>query len=593
MDEQITGLEKGDRIGAYEIVEEIGRGSLGMRAYLARHRLIDRPAVVILSFTQDEKVQALARREAEVLASVSHPHLVGLYDIGEYEGYLYQVQEYVSGRTLGTMARSGDQMPLPTVVRLFIDIADALDYLHERGYVHGEVRPGHIMVSADGVPVLLSSLAMSAQVEADQPDHVVLGPAPYLSPEAWVGKHDIRSDLWSLGMTLCFLLAGQVPLGDADREEARHAILSPDPLDLTALDDAAPEPLARIVRRCLEKDLARRYQSAADVRRDLESAHAYLESRRPGPSPVLLEPGRTIWLNVDYTEPGIPGKFREYRIEGEVGAGTFSTVYAAYDVIGDRDVALKILRRDRLDQDTVLARFQREAALLARLRHPHIVQVFNYGRYGRDHFIVMQLLENTTLEMAMDASSAFDLDEAVAIIAQLLAGLEALHGEGVVHRDVKPANVILAPDRAVVMDLGLARVSEGSTLTTLGQILGTPRYMAPEQARGEPATAQSDLYAAAVILFEMLTGEIPHQAASPGELIFKIAVEQPQSVTQRRADLPPALVAYLDQALDREPGARHRSASLAREELLVSVGLGNDDVLPAYRQMGRDLRLPD
>lgn len=590
---QVTELEPGVQIGGYEIVEEIGRGQFGLRAYLARHRLVDRMAVVTLCFAQDEAVRALVQRSAHILASISHPHLVGLYDAGEYQGIMYQVHEYVSGSALATIIESGDHLPLTTVVQLMTNIADALDYLHGRGYVHGEVQPSNIIVSTDGVPVLLSSLTLSAPAEDAGPDGMVLGPAPYLPPEAWQGKSDERSDLWALGMTLCFLLVGEVPLGEADRVEAREAILSAVPLDFHVLDEMAPEPLARIVRRCVEKDLTRRYQSAADVRRDLESAQAFLESQRPGTSAALLEPGRTIWLNVEYVEAKIPGRFREYRIEREVGAGMFSTVYAARDVIGDRPVALKILRRDRADQDTVLARFQREAALLARLRHPNIVEVFNYGRYAGDHFIVMQLLENTTLEMAMEGRSVFAVEEAVAVASQILGGLEALHAGGVVHRDLKPANVILAPDRAVVMDLGLARVTEGSTLTTLGQILGTPRYMAPEQARGDTVTAQSDLYAAAVMLFEMLTGETPHRAASAGELLFKIAVEPPESVTQHRQDLPRALVSFLDRALAREPGSRHRSALSAREELLTSIGLENDDVERVYGQVRRESRPPD
>lgn len=140
------------------------------------------------------------------------------------------------------------------------------------------------------------------------------------------------------------------------------------------------------------------------------------------------------------------------------------------------------------------------------------------------------------------------------------------------------------------MDLGLAHISGRVRLTTSGEVFGTPRYMAPEQARGEGMTFQSDLYAAAVLLYEMLTGRIPHEADGTAASILKIALEDPEPITLHRQDLPPGLVAFRDRALAREPADRFSSTRLAREALLASVGLRTSDLPAVHRQMFNDLR---
>ena len=416
---------------------------------------------------------------------------------------------------------------------------------------------------------------------------------PFVAPEGWQHAREKRSDLWAFGMTLHYLLTGQVPFPTADAEEVRKIVTSPMPLDLANLRESVPGPVARIVERCLQKDLNKRYQSAAELRRDLESAHDYLElgqSEVAAESVALLRPGRTILLNVEYKETGIPGQYREYKIEEVLGQGGFSIVYRAEDVIGHRQVALKILRRERADSEKTLVRFRREASLLARLDHQNIVRVHNFGRYVADFFIVMEVLAGPTIRDALDCGFEFKIEDAAVVVAQVLDGLERIHAEGVIHRDVKPENIKLQPERAVVMDLGLAHISGSAQLTMSGDIFGTPRYMAPEQARGQKVTFHSDLYAAGVVLYELLTGEIPYEADSPVSLIFKIALEDPDPITEFRSDLPSSLVAFLSRVLAREPTGRFSSTQLAREELLASVGLRNNDVATIHRRMFDELQ---
>jgi serine/threonine-protein kinase len=234
-------------------------------------------------------------------------------------------------------------------------------------------------------------------------------------------------------------------------------------------------------------------------------------------------------------------------------------------------------------------RFQREAGLLARLDHPNVVRVHNFGRYAAEFFIVMEVLEGPTIKDVLENGFSFGIEQAVTIAAHTLAGLQVIHAEGVIHRDIKPGNIKLEAERAVVMDLGLAHISGGAELTVSGQIFGTPRYMAPEQARGDKVTLQSDLYAVGVLLYELLTGTVPHQADTTPSLIFSIALEEPEPITHHRSDLPPALVSCLDRMLARDPGHRCPSAQSAYEELLESVGLQSHDLVPIHLGLFSDL----
>ncbi|MCI0564705.1 MAG: serine/threonine protein kinase [Nitrososphaera sp.] len=590
MSGHIPDLKPEDEIGKYKILSKLGKGTFAT-PYLAEQKLIKRRVVIRLFTTTEQNILELARREAEILASINHPHIVELHDADEYEGFFYQVIEYVDGKLLSGMIEAEDELPVTVVLKLMSDIADALDNVHSLGIVHGNVEPTNIMVSSKGSPMLMDFTLAGAAPDQLVRDKI-LSQIPYVAPECWRQAREKRSDLWAFGMTLHYLLTRHIPFKTTDVEEVRRIVTSPMPLDLADLRESAPEPVVRIVERCLQKDLSKRYQSAAEIRRDLESAIAYLElgqSEIVATTVVSLHPGHTLLLNVEYKEPGISGQYREYRIKEALGQGSFSTVYQAEDVIGNRHVALKILRQERARDEKILFRFRQEASLLTRLDHPNIVRVYNFGRYIADFFIVMEVLMGPTIKDALDGGFDFQIEYVVAIVAQVLAGLERIHAEGVIHRDVKPENIKLQPERTVVMDLGLAHISGDAQLTMSGEIFGTPRYMAPEQARGENVTFQSDLYAAGVVLYELLTGKIPHKGDDTAGLIFRIALEEPDPITKYRGDLPSSLVAYLSRILARDPTKRFSSTRLAYEELLASIGLQSYDVLAIHRNMSEKL----
>ena len=207
-----------------------------------------------------------------------------------------------------------------------------------------------------------------------------------------------------------------------------------------------------------------------------------------------------------------PSKLGKYEIRRELGKGAMGVVYEGFDPSIERVVALKTIRADQLggeDAPEILARFRREAQAAGRLKHPHIVAVYEYGEDAGTTFIAMEFVEGRSLKEFFSQHARFTVPQLARIMSELLDALDYSHRRGVVHRDIKPANIMILPDGTVkVADFGIARI-ESSNLTQTGMILGTPSHMSPEQFMGQTVDGRSDLFSAGVILYELLTGEKP------------------------------------------------------------------------------------
>ncbi|HVM12491.1 MAG TPA: protein kinase, partial [Actinomycetota bacterium] len=205
-----------------------------------------------------------------------------------------------------------------------------------------------------------------------------------------------------------------------------------------------------------------------------------------------------------------------YELGPVVGRGGMATVYRARDRVLHREVAVKVLQPQLARDQEFIERFRREARAAAGLSHPNIVGVHDHGSDGSDHFIVMEFVEGRTLAEVLDEEGALETGRAIAIATDVAAALSAAHERGLVHRDVKPANILLTDrGRVMVTDFGIARAATSQGLTMTGTVLGTASYLSPEQARGEPVDERSDVYSLGCVLYEMLTGEPPFAADSP------------------------------------------------------------------------------
>jgi tRNA A-37 threonylcarbamoyl transferase component Bud32 len=278
-----------------------------------------------------------------------------------------------------------------------------------------------------------------------------------------------------------------------------------------------------------------------------------------------------------------------YRVLNVLGQGGMAVVYKGYQPSLDRYVAVKVMSRHLGDDQLFLDRFQREAASVAQLRHQNLVQMFDFGVQKEISYMVMEYIDGETLKSRMahcqEQGGRLSLPEVVEVIHDVAAALDYAHAHGIVHRDVKPANVMLrreerlarltgaSPFTAVLTDFGVARMLEGLQLTGDGATIGTPDYMSPEQARGEPAQTASDIYSLGIVLYEMLTGQLPFTADTPVAVLFQHIQAEPPSVTLVVPELPRALEWVLLQALAKRPEDRFATAGKMAGALAGAVGV--------------------
>ncbi|HEY3828529.1 MAG TPA: protein kinase [Solirubrobacteraceae bacterium] len=252
-----------------------------------------------------------------------------------------------------------------------------------------------------------------------------------------------------------------------------------------------------------------------------------------------------------------------YRLESRLGFGGMSTVHLAFDGRLERRVAVKLLAEHLAEDPTFVSRFQREAQAAARLVHPNVVQVFDSGLDERtgQHFIVMEYIEGQSCAEILRDFGWVDVEEAVSIVEQACEGLHYAHRNGVVHRDVKPGNLLRAQEGEVKLaDFGIAKATEQSSITQVGSVLGTAAYLAPEQARGEEAGPSADLYALGVVAYQLISGRLPYEAASLTELALKQQREEPATLDTLVAAVSPELADAVAIALALDPRDRYRTA---------------------------------
>jgi serine/threonine protein kinase/tetratricopeptide (TPR) repeat protein len=557
-------LEAGVILGErYEILKRLGEGGMGA-VYKARDHELDR--LVALKVIRPELAghpDILRRFKQELILArqVTHKNVVRIFDLGSADGRKFITMDYIEGRDLKSILVERGKLPAAEVVPIFQQICRGLEAAHVESVVHRDLKPQNVMVDDAGRVWLMDfGLARSMELSGLTRTGVLMGTPDYMSPEqARAEKVDARSDLFSLGIIVYEMLTGRLPFQAETLMAKLLQRVQQRATPVTEIDPSIPAELGAVVTKCLEPAVAKRYQTIREILDDLSGnpQTASMTSATPAARSVSGEAP----ISLAALGPGSQFGPR-YRIESEIGEGGMGKVYKAYDSDLDRTVALKLVRTELARDASSLQRFKQELLLASRISHRNILRIHDLGDVGGVKFISMAYIQGMDLHDMISQTGKLQTERAVGIAKQLASALEAAHAEGVVHRDLKPRNVLIdVDDHVYISDFGLAKSLDAETtaMTRAGEVLGTPRYMSPEQAESKPADHRSDLYSLGVILYEMVTGEAPFTGESSLQVMFQHVQQAPKDPRLLNPELPEYLATIILKCLEKDPTLRYQN----------------------------------
>lgn len=569
----------------YHAITLLGKGTSGA-IYRARR---GKQLVAIRELAPElvDNNEAFTRFQSELqkVLKLHHPNLVRAIELSEDRGRHFVVSEYVTGVDFATLVTRHGLVPAAEACELISQAATGLGVAHEIGYVHGNLKPDKLILAGqDGerpiVKILgLGFASLSKRKSAMQAD---MAQFQFSAPEVRDSREsvDTRADIYALGACLQILLYGKAA---ADNEnlptfDQETIGLTPESTQQRQVD--LPAGLAEIVDRMLQENPTARIATTQDVvnalapfaeQADLETLATDANSPTLFGGSVKSHTGASSQSSGDEVEPKpMPVELPGYEMKELLGRGGMGVVFRARQVELDRDVAVKLVLSGQLASEEQRMRLRLEAEAVASLQHPNIVQVYDAGDFNSQPFLVMEFVPGESLDRHME-KSAFSCREAAALIETLSRGIHAAHLRGIVHRDLKPANILMTPAGIPkITDFGLAkRLSDDMSRTRSGMLLGTPRYMAPEQAAGGVARVgpAADIYSLGAILYQLLTRQPVFDAESLWELLEAIKNADPTPLRKLRQDVPRDLETICLKCLAKETSHRYESAEHLAEDL--------------------------
>lgn len=547
----------GRQLGNFRIDRLLGEGGMA-RVYYGWDVSLDRPvAVKVVDARAGAQKARRFIQEARTIARWRHPHIIQIYYAAEQDDVFYFVMEYVDGMDLAEhLAAQSTPLPYDEVLRIGQAVAEALDYAHTHGVIHRDVKPANILLAQDG-RVMLTDFGLV--LDAGSTDEGG-GTPHYMAPEQVRQGAQIvpQTDIYALGVMLFEMLTGHLPFDDPlGSAVALQQVTQPPPSPCQFRPELG-QTVESVLLRTLAKNPADRYENGRSLLADLAQA--------------LHEQ--------DDTDDLLGQQLDEYQLEALLGQGGMARIYRGYDPRLQRHAAIKVIDISHRDSEAYRARFQQEAQAIARLEHPeahpNIVRLYRYGEAHGVFYMAMQYIEGENLRQRLDRylqqGKLMSPQELLSITRQVCAALDFAHSKGIVHRDVKPANIMInAAERVFLTDFGLVLPDPKHTR---GEVFGSPRYIAPEQAISSAgAVPQSDLYAVGVILYEMVTGRLPFAAADPLDTAMMHMGEPPPPPQQFRTDLSPDVAAVILRCLAKEPAQRFDNGQDLVAALAEAFGL--------------------
>ena len=477
-------------------------------------------------------------REAQKVSELSHPNLVTVFGIGEDHEGRYILEEYVDGRTLREVLDEKIRIEPARVIEMATQICDLLNYAHRKGIVHRDLRPENIFLAAQD-QVKVSDFGLKPRMS--DPSSMEGRTICYASPEMIRSERvDAATDIYALGVILYEILLGEPPF-PADTASFDHLNLPP-PFP-SKIGRMLPGFMKRIIDRCLEKDRTRRYRSAAQILDELKAA--------------AIVPGVIV--------------AERYEIVKELGIGGMGRIYQALDRDLEETVALKVLRAGDAEGRQV-ERFLREIKITRKISHPNVVKVFDLGTWKEHRYITMEFIDGMNLEQWVRLRPALDVTAAVRLLVSIARGMEAAHALGIIHRDIKPQNILLQDGTVPkILDFGIARGVAGTDMTTSGFVMGSPKYMSPEQVQAMPLDARTDIYSMGVLMYFVFTGREPFVGDTPSVIAYKQIGEAPRPPREINPLIPAWLEAIVLKSLAKNREQRYSTAAELAEALTAGL----------------------
>ena len=531
------GINVGSTIAGRRVDAVLGRGGMGVvyRVWYERLDRVEALKVITEDLASDRGFRERFLREAKIAADLEHPHVIPVYDADQGSGgVLFMSMRYIQdGNTLASLIQQRERLDPALAAKLISAVASALDAAHARDLVHRDVKPANILIARQDHAYLTDfglAKSVSSETMTSKPGSMV-GTVDYMSPEQAQGRTvDRRTDVYALGVTLFEALTGRLPYeGDNDTARLVAKVNEPAPM-ITQAATGIPSAFDAVLARALSSDPEERFPSAGELGRAAQAAAGR-------PSEVTVR-----------RELGVGSVLADCLIEEVAGEGGMAIVYRATQQNLGKTVALKVMAPGLADDPAFRVRFEREWKIAAAIDHPNVIPIHWAGESHGRLYIVMRYIEGGTLRETLGERGRLEPALAVEVIEQLADALDAAHARGLVHRDIKPGNVLIeaASGRVYLTDFGLAKGVD-DTAVTEGQVLGTARYLPPERHRDSVVDdVLGDVYSLGCVLWDLLGGT------------ERVALEGVEGV-------PTPLARVVTRAVELEPAARYASpGELAR-----------------------------
>ena len=531
----------GEPFGRYRLLRVLRSGSTGT-VYRAHDTMMSREvAIKVLApeLAAEPRCQERFRREVSIATQLNDPNIIPIYDAGEIEGRLYLVMPAVpDGSTVQGLLRRDGPTPPAVAARIIVQVASALEAAHVAGVVHGDIQASSLLVG--GAFVYL----------------IDFGATPTGADTA-----DVRTDIYALTAVLYECLTGQ-PASEAEAGESSvpGGPAPPKPTRKpTEVDPAIPAGFDAVIARGMAEDPDDRYQTAREL---AAATHNALTATAAADAS-----GAVATKEVE---------FGRYRLFEKLGQGSMGAVYRAHDTALGRDVAIKLLQPELAAEKGFQERFRREAYAAARLASPNIIPIYETGEFDGRLYLVMPIIDGVDLNKVLKSDGPMSPQKAVRVVEQVAAALDAAHKSGLVHRDVKPSNLLMVgEDFVYLIDFGLVHEASAGRLTLTNIAPGTPAYMAPERFNaGRSVDARADVYSLTCVLYECLTGRLPFSGGGVEGLAAAHRTDEPPKPSSLDPAIPAGFDGVIARGMAKEADDRFQSA----HELAVAARAALTDV---------------